>query len=306
MNLCSSIIYQFPLIDTKQFKCYEFPKIEEAVYQEKSISHYEIPQYIQDIPEGFSIFCTLWEASKVKQYMQLSQEEQDKLGIGDNEEKDTEDILLKEPIPKTNYCNLCRRNFDDYLQHIDSIIHKNSINKNQMMINTAKDTFKRINQFWNNKNNNNNDLNSLKNYSINEKNENNKLAITSYSSFSSSISTFKYEDSNFKSINSFHEQDTFIFENINNKENQSDNIMPKKSKNKNIFITPFGKEKLIDNKSSNLSSSQSSFNMFINKKRKSFHSLLFEEKNEKTNDYFPKLNNKNTKKLIRGIDIYFK
>ena len=124
MNLASSIIYQFPSIDAKKFKCYEFPKIEEAIYQEKSKSQYEIPQYIQDIPEGFSIFCTLWEASKVKQFIQLSQEEQEKLGVGEREEKNTEDILLQEPIPKTNYCHLCRRKFDDYILHLETMIHK--------------------------------------------------------------------------------------------------------------------------------------------------------------------------------------
>ena len=65
-------------MDSRKYKSYEFPTIEESFFLEKSISKYEIPQYIQDIPEGFSLFCTLWEASKVKQYMLLSQDEQDK------------------------------------------------------------------------------------------------------------------------------------------------------------------------------------------------------------------------------------
>ena len=69
INSYSSIIYQFPSMDSKKFKYYEFPIIEEAFFLEKSITKYEIPQYIEDIPEGFSLFCTLWEASKVKQYM---------------------------------------------------------------------------------------------------------------------------------------------------------------------------------------------------------------------------------------------
>lgn len=319
MNLASSIIYQFPSIDAKKFKCYEFPKIEEAIYQEKSKSQYEIPQYIQDIPEGFSIFCTLWEASKVKQFIQLSQEEQEKLGVGEREEKNTEDILLQEPIPKTNYCHLCRRKFDDYILHLETMIHKNNINKNQMMINTAKDTFKRINQFWDikNKNNNNNDLNySLKNYNSFEKKEKfeqNKLCGTSYSSFSSAISTCKYEDSNIKDINMFHDPYYFDYEKTNDKENHSENQNNSNNKNKNLkdnnlFMTPYRKGKIIDTKSNiNSSSSQNSFNMFINKKRKNNNSIDKEkEKEEKDIDYFPNLNSKETKRLIRGIDIFFK
>ena len=75
INLPSSIIYQLPPYNTKQFNYYEFPKIEEAVLIKKSISEYDIPQFIPDMPQGFSIFCTLWEASKVKQYLELNEEE---------------------------------------------------------------------------------------------------------------------------------------------------------------------------------------------------------------------------------------
>ena len=314
VNLASSIIYQFPSIDTKKFKCYEFPKIEEAIYQEQSLSQYEIPQYIQEIPEGFSIFCTLWEASKVKQYMQLSQEEQEKLGIGEREEKNSDDILLQEPIPNTNYCHVCRRKFDDYLLHLETMIHKNNISKNQMMINTAKDTFKRINQFWNNKNNNNsNNLDyNLKKYNSNEtieKCDNNKLCFSS--SVSTAISTFKYEESNTKDINAFHDIYNSDYERNNDKENQCENnkniknTKDKSSKSNNIFMTPYRKGQLIEKSNINSSSSHNSFNMFINKKRKNNNSIN-EEKEEKENDYFPKLNSKETKKLIRGIDIFFK
>ena len=84
-----------PGLNSKKYKYYEFPKIEETIYQQQSISKYEIPQYIQEIPEGFSIFCTLWEAGKVKQYMQLSKEEKDRLGIRDKEEIYKDNDIIK-------------------------------------------------------------------------------------------------------------------------------------------------------------------------------------------------------------------
>ena len=298
-------------MDSKKYKSYEFPTIEETFLQEKSISKYEIPQYIQDIPEGFSLFCTLWEASKVKQFIELNEEEKEKLGFAENEEKNKDDDILKEPIPKTkaNFCHLCGRNFDDYLLHIETLIHKNNISKNQTMINTAKNTFRRINQFWNNKNNNN-----LNHSQINEKNEKlekseiNKLYSTSNSSFSSTVSLYKYEENTVKDISSIIiDKDISDIDKNNDKENQSDNINKniKHIRNKTNFITPIKKDKLLINKfSSHLSSSQSSLNIFINKKRKENNSIT-EEKIEKKIDYFTNLNTNNNKKLINGINAFF-
>jgi hypothetical protein len=314
--LSSSIIYQFPSIDGNKFKCYEFLEIEEAIFRNNSISKYEIPQYIQDIPEGFSIFCTLWEASKVKQYVQLTKEEQDRLGVGENEENNKDnDNVMKEPIPKTNFCHLCRRNFDDYLIHIETITHKNNISKNQIMINTVKNSFKRINQFWSN-----NKKNNLNN-EFNQKSEN-KLYLKNYSSFSSAVSTFKCDESIIKDINSFLlDQEASDIEKNNNKENQCENKFQKKSKryrhtkNKSHFITPMKNEKFLENKfSSHLSSSQSSFNLFINKKRKGnnlsdsgkINSSIEEEKTEKNKDYFTVLDANNSKQLINGgVTVFF-
>ena len=330
VNLSSSIIYQTNAFDPKQFKCYEFPKIEQSIYLDKSISQYEIPQYIQEIPEGFSIFCTLWEAGKVKKFMELSKEEQNKLGIGENEEKDKDDEELLEPIPRTNFCHLCRRKFDDYLIHIETMVHKNNITKNPMMINDAQNTFKRINNFWNTKNNNNN----INNDETNEKNENNttnnKLFGRSISSFSSAVSTYKFEENCIKDINCFLlDQELSETDKNNDKENQCENKNINKSINKNkkynkkykhtknnsYFMTLKKSEKCLENKlCSHLSSSQSSLNLFINKKRKGKNisengknsSFIDEEKNEKENDYFPCLNAENSKKLIRGEIIFFK
>jgi hypothetical protein len=303
--LSSSILYQFPSFDFKKFNCYEFPKIEETIYQKQSLTEYEIPQYIGDIPEGFSIFCTLWEASKVKQYVKLSQEEQDLLGLGENEEKskDDEDIL-QEPMPKTNFCHVCRSKFDDYLKHIDSIIHKSNIDKNYIAFSTAIYTFKRINHFWKNKNDEQN-------------HENSKYIDISISSFSFSLLKSKSDD-DIKVIDKDIYDLNLSSDKNNNKENENENIKSKKdkrnrlTKNKSLIISPSKREKLLDNKfNSHLTSSQSSLNLFINKKRKGNNIFEKEKKNiscEKKveKEYFIELSVVDNKKLIRGVDVFFK
>ena len=162
------------------------------------------------MPQGFSLFCTLWEASRVRQYLLLSEEEKNKL-FGtqqkeENNEKENEinNNVLEEPIPKTDFCHLCMRKFDNYLVHIETLTHKNNISKNPLLVNRAKNTFKRINKFWDEKESNKENLDN--NFSQSEKNlkfDHNR--INSISTFSSTASTFKNDESVsfIKSMNSF-------------------------------------------------------------------------------------------------------
>jgi len=309
VNLPSSIIYQLPSYNLKLFNCFEFPKIEETALINKSITEYDIPQFIPDMPQGFSLFCTLWEATRVRQYLLLDQEEKNKL-FGTQQKEDNEnenDIvcenILEEPIPKTNFCHLCMRKFDDYLVHIETLTHKNNISKNPLFINRAKNTFNRINQFWEEKDVDKSNLDN--NISQSEKNlkfEHNR--INSISALSSAASTFKNEESVsfIKSMNSFLLEQELI-ESEKNKENINENIQTKKKNNKNKldFITP--KSKTECKLSSYYPSSHSNLNLMLSKKRKL---CLDEEKNEKNCDYFKSLNPKKTKKLIRDKDVFFK
>ena len=305
INLPSSIIYQQPSYSIKDFNYYEFPKIEEAALVKKSISEYDIPQYIPDMPQGFSLFCTLWEATKVKQYLELTQEEKDIVIGMQQKEEDNGDYnnIKEEPIPKNKFCHLCMRKFDDYIIHIETLTHKNNITKNPLFINRAKNTFERINSFWNKEKVNISD-NKENIYDKTQKED--KLyhsKISSLSSLSSCASTFKNDESLslIKSM-SFLLEPEFI-ESEKNKENL-DNINIKKIKNKDIFITP--KKKSEYKYRSYFSSSQSNYNCsYLNKKRKLW---LEEEKKEKekNEDYFNGLNSKNTKRLIRGKDVFFK
>ena len=303
INLQSSIIYQLPSYNLKLFNFYEFPKIEEASLIQKSVTKYDIPQYIPDMPQGFSIFCTLAEAVKVRQYMALNEKEKNIVGMQKEEENENDNYdILDEPVPKNKFCHWCMRKFDDYLVHIETLTHKNNISKNPIMINRAINTFERINQFWNKKERLKDDIEEEKNKITMEKED--KLyhnKINSISSFSSSVSTFKTEESVsfLKSMNSFLLEQELI-ESEKNKENYNENTY-KKAKSKNIFNTPMKKS---DCKySSYFSSSQVTANMYINKKRKL---CIEEDKKEKNKDYFNGLNTKKTKRLIRDKDVFFK
>ena len=309
VNLPSSIVYQLPTYNLKLFNCYEFPKIEETALINKSITEYEIPQYIPDMPQGFSLFCTLWEASRVRQYLLLNEEEKNKLfGTQQKEENnenenENDNNALEEPIPKTDFCHLCMRKFDNYLVHIETLTHKNNISKNPLLVNRAKNTFKRINKFWDEKESSKENLDN--NFSQSEKNlkfEHNR--INSISTFSSTASTFKNDESVsfIKSMNSFLLEQELI-ESEKNKENINDNIQRKmkSTKKKLDFDTPKAKTECKLN--SYYSSSHSNLNLMLSKKRKL---NLDEEKNEVNDDYFKDLNSKKIKRLIRNNDVFFK
>ena len=123
-------------MDSKKFKSYEFPLIEESYFRQKSTTKYEIPQYIPDIPDGFSIFCTLWEASKIKYYIQKNNEEEEKIKINEYSEEDKTDnkiCELNEPVPKTNFCYICQRRFDNYLVHVEANVHQKNITQNPFL-----------------------------------------------------------------------------------------------------------------------------------------------------------------------------
>ena len=295
INLYSSIIYKFPSMDSRKYKSYEFPTIEETFFLEKSISKYEIPQFIQDIPEGFSLFCTLWEASKVKQYMLLSQDEQDKLNIKENYDKKEKENNFEEPIPKNNFCYICQKNFEEYLSHIESNEHiSNLYEQNPYLIKSIKNTFKRINKFWSNENTiinsstSNNEISSNESIeeeeSISDKNtqkekeENNKMKLPILSSSIISL---------IKETNASNEIES------NNKEENKENI----DVNKNEQVANEHKNKFARFK-------------LLNKKRITFDVIRYESPTKRTfeckrKDYFNYLNKYKTKKYIRNMNVFF-
>lgn len=284
-------------MDSRKYKSYEFPTIEESFFLEKSISKYEIPQYIQDIPEGFSLFCTLWEASKVKQYMLLSQDEQDKLNIKETyDKKEKENLINEEPIPKNNFCYICQQNFEDYLSHLESKDHKaNLYNQNPSLIKSIKNSFKRINKFWSN--DNSNDNSSITNNEI-----------------SSNESIDEEEESNeYKSIPKEKEENTKIKLPILSssiisliKENNTSNGILETNKEENKENIDMNKNEIKINEHKN----KFKFKL-LNKKRITFDVIRYESPTKKTSfeckrkDYFNYLNKYKTKKYIRNMNVFF-
>ena len=52
----------------KKVHYYDFPIIKEVKWRNGAKTKYEIPQYINDIPEDFSVFSIIKEAGIIKNY----------------------------------------------------------------------------------------------------------------------------------------------------------------------------------------------------------------------------------------------
>lgn len=235
--------------------------------------------------------------------MLLSQEEQDKLKLNikeNNEKEENNKIGFNEPIPKTNFCNLCQRRFDNYLVHIETMIHKNNISRNPVLISRIQNSFKRVNQFWNAKNKNKN--------KIVDSNRNTGHSLSSLSSSQSFNSVLKSKSNNNIKITKNYSIDKVTQFNIYNEntinENQDKNNKFKKHTQliKNIEI---GKKEINNTDSIFDLYNKNSINLLMKKRKEN----IFTEndgntKNEK--DYFPDLCISKNKKLIRDVNIYFK
>ena len=299
-------------MDSKKFKSYEFPLIEESYFRQKSTTKYEIPQYIPDIPDGFSIFCTLWEASKIKYYIQKNNEEEEKIKINEYSEEDKTDnkiCELNEPVPKTNFCYICQRRFDNYLVHVEANVHQKNITQNPCLVTTVQNTFKRINQFWKKKEKNNKKIKEKINFISH---------ISPVSSMTSLQSSNSGKKHNF--IRNVHKNSNIFtivlesseIENINN-ENKMENKTIK-------YENKVTKKEDFENKENNANFSifdcnDSNSFIFLHKKRKAFEYTCESEKNyndkennednKKEKDYFVNLKVNGSKRLIGNQDVFF-
>ena len=147
MNKDSLLAFYIPNSPTKKLFYYSFPIIRESKWRIGAKTKYDIPQYIDGIPEGFSIFCTTWEAGRVRRYQELELESKNLMKNnckGDIENKDMKNMEemnntlenkilnkfiemnknineknindeLEEPIPNGihKYCHICNINYDN-------------------------------------------------------------------------------------------------------------------------------------------------------------------------------------------------
>ena len=151
---------------------HNFKKIKEENLLKNARTQYDIPQYIEDMPDGFSIFCTTWEVRNIRKY-EKNLKEQKLLKKNNDDKKEIEieedmyvvnrnlnskklEIKIKiseeflEPIPKSEhkYCYLCKTIFNDYKFHVNSDKHFENFNKHINVCNRIKNTFERIINFW--------------------------------------------------------------------------------------------------------------------------------------------------------------
>ena len=182
---------------------HEFPVIKESKWRIGAITKYDIPQYIRNIPEEYPAICTIKEAGMVKNIKKKEEKEKKKkiqmeLELNTNKKEKENNILtnnnknknnqlsckkidkskekekgsnnnntniLEEPIPNEmhKYCHLCKKQFDNYLRHINSKNHKETTLKYSDTFKSIKNVFNRINTFWEDKKNNNEQKQSKKN-----------------------------------------------------------------------------------------------------------------------------------------------
>ena len=89
-------------VNNKKVNYYSFPIIKKERWLKGAKTKYDIPQYIEGIPEGFAIFCTTKEAGKVRKYQeQIERRNKNKNNKNEtnnkkNDEKDLNEDLNKE------------------------------------------------------------------------------------------------------------------------------------------------------------------------------------------------------------------
>lgn len=171
---------------------------------------FDIPYFHRDIPEGFSVFCTDEENRLINEYINNK-----KIKSQEKKEKNKEEYITDEPLPnKTNFiCQLCRKRYDNYKEHINSDEHKlkKKLYKNSYI--KLSNTFKRIAK----------ENSKLKNKNYNKKND--KM-----------IKTIGNQFSNVSTLFSSQQDINFSNGGIINNENQSYNLRNKKKKEKNEFL----------------------------------------------------------------------
>ena len=194
----------------KKLHFFSFPLIKEEKWIIGAKTKYDIPQFIEGIPDGFAIFCTTWEAGKVRKYQeQLAKKNKNKKNEKTKESKDVEDMdvmnkrlaekamnknsstednknsneesendELEEPLPRgmNKYCHICNFNYENYLSHIKRFEHFENMKRYKNNINRFKNTFENIINFWENKKIENLNINKIINSekeSINNKDNTN-------------------------------------------------------------------------------------------------------------------------------------
>ena len=178
----------------------------------------DIPYYHNDVPDGFSVFCTDEEFQLVINHVNRRES---KIKIK-RKEKNKEENIISEPEPfKKNFiCQLCRSRFDNYRVHIISDTHIKNIKKHKNSFNKLSLTFKRI---FNNNFKISKEISTTSNYSSEIKSTSSKFLLNDIGSI------FEFSPDGVKRINNK--------QNYNLKEKKSASFGKNKSNCFNYFPT---------------------------------------------------------------------
>ena len=232
----------------KKLHFFSFPLIKEEKWIIGAKTKYDIPQYIEGIPDGFAIFCTTWEAGKVRKYKEqverknernmekrevedmdvmnkrLAEKAMNKNSVEDkNSNEDSENEELEEPLPRgiNKYCHICNNNYDNYLTHIKSLDHFENLKRYKNNINRFKNTFQNIINFWENKKGEKLAINNIKSIDNNALNNNKNIIDNAKNVLSKPDNNSKKEK--IKKENDNSDIDMINNSIINNKENINNN-----------------------------------------------------------------------------------
>ena len=121
----------------------------------------DIPFYHEDAPDGFSLFCSQNEYIQILSHLKS---EEYKKQIEMKKKKEEEQQILKtepEPNRKEFLCQICKSRFDNYLEHINSNLHKKNKSNFLNTFNKIKLSFIRIVDYNNTKNYKSNSIKEL-------------------------------------------------------------------------------------------------------------------------------------------------
>ena len=308
-----------------------FPLIKEEKWFIKAKTKYDIPQYIEGIPDGFAIFCTTWEAGKVRKYQEQLEKKKSKKknkkhrevedmdvinkklnkkamnnnnSIDDsknsNEESDNED--LNEPVPKkeNKFCHICNSKIKKYLEHIKSMEHIENLKKHKNNFNRFKITFENIVQFWDNKKKEqlNNAIIKEKLEKVNDINKNIKNENSIDEKMSLENNTISVVIMNNNSTNNI-ENDNIITnsglsgkDNLNNIDNLNKNITNKNNTTNNNPINPNIKvEDIKENISNNIKLEEKLENNICSNINLNSFNLTYSTDNKTNNNSIFNINN---------------
>lgn len=210
----------------------------------------DFPFYHPDVPDGFSLFCCPLEYLQLMEYIKKNKKKENK--------KDSEEnyLLDTEPIPNKKHfiCQICKVKFNNYKEHMNSILHSEHKLKYRNTFLKINATFRRIVKFNKENSNNNNFLHRT------PEDKNNKNIIELKDSEESKDKIFNIKNEG--SITKYNSIDNINDEN-KNENNEEEIIDLTKENNENNDLTSKDILNILDS----IHCSQER-NLFTSKKRK--------------------------------------